>query len=577
MANQQFQPDSAQPVSVLRGLRHRALHWLRMLAAVAGALLLGACAEKVEPLKIGSKQFSESKILAEMMALVAENEGIPVSRSIPFGTPFENFEAIKQGVIDVYPEYNGTGLVFLGQFPLTDGDASLARVRELFEPLGVAWKERFGLANDYALVMKPDKAQALGIETISDLTKLDGGVRFAVDQNFTERPLDGLGAMVRRYGLTQGTVASFELADEGKEKIFRSLLGGESDVAEVYTTDGQIVDYGLKVLQDDLQFFPVYEPAPLVRTDALTRFPKLGIALDKLAGRIDSAAMQRMNAAVDLDGRGYEDVSRDSLIDAGLLPESGASAADAEELPVAAGPLDELTGTAGKMMQAVRSAYPGRKLKVSRLPNPIQMVISGDARLALVGAEAFFGAAGDLAVRTAAAEAVGVVGYRTAHLITRRADGPGTLSEMSKIAVGEFEGPSERAARLMLGALGLGGKVNLIKSLDSDIARQVQDLIDGKVDGVFAMVPIGHGDVTQALANRDLKLLSIPEWTAGNAAIRFSFMRPSKIPAGAYGAQDSAVDSVNTQMVLVGPPSVSEELGGRGPATAGTAKTQPMN
>ena len=113
---------------------------------IAAALALAGCGEQDNPiLRIGSKDFTESMLLSEMMALMAEREGITVQRAIPYGTAEITFEGLKRGKIDLYPEYNGTGLVYLGQAPLSDGDAAFARVKELFGKLDLDWRGRFGL------------------------------------------------------------------------------------------------------------------------------------------------------------------------------------------------------------------------------------------------------------------------------------------------------------------------------------------------------------------------------------------------------------------------------------------------
>ena len=108
-----------------------------LAAALLAALLVGCAGEDGKSLRVGAKPFAESMIVAEMIAQLAEAEGIPVERSIPFGLTQKIMEALKQDVLDVYPEYNGTSLIFLGQAPTSDGEASTDRVASLFGPLGL--------------------------------------------------------------------------------------------------------------------------------------------------------------------------------------------------------------------------------------------------------------------------------------------------------------------------------------------------------------------------------------------------------------------------------------------------------
>ena len=231
------------------------------LKAVLLGVLLAGCADQKQTLRVGSKPFSESMILAEMIAQLAENEGIAVERHIPFGATAQVMEATKQGIIDVYPEYNGTGLIFLGQAPTSDGAASTEIVQRLFNPLGMEMTGKFGFSNDYAIVMTNERAQELGVDAIGDLADLGVSLTFAVDDDFMKRPADGLPQLLRRYGIAGSSTRTFPLGTAGKDQIISALLDGSADVAELFVTDGQIAEYNLVVLEDDLKFFPVYEVA----------------------------------------------------------------------------------------------------------------------------------------------------------------------------------------------------------------------------------------------------------------------------------------------------------------------------
>ena len=114
---------------------------MRMLrtAAVLATFALAGCGEDEGAIKFGAKNFGESRILAHMMAALAEQQGLPVHGVIDYPSTQAILEALKRGDIDAYPEYNGTGLVMLGQNPIADGDAATTRVKELYEPLGLSW------------------------------------------------------------------------------------------------------------------------------------------------------------------------------------------------------------------------------------------------------------------------------------------------------------------------------------------------------------------------------------------------------------------------------------------------------
>src|SRR3712207_6385183 len=539
-------------------------------------LLVGGCQEEIDPLHIGSKDFTENMILAEMMAAMVEQERVPVQRSIPYGNTFVTFEALKQGRIHLIPEYNGTGLIYLGQPPTYDGDAAMERLRPLFADLGLTWRERFGFSNDYVLTMRPERAQALGVRTIGDLARLPE-VRFAVDEDFTKRPLDGLGALVRRYGLRQGTTVTHKVAEAGaKDRIIQALLQDDADVAELYRTDPQIEEYGLVVLEDNLRFFPVYEPAPLARADALQRFPAVAAALARLDGTITSEVMRRMNAEVDLNGQAVRSVTLGFLIDQGLLQEPNTAAGGGEAVTIAVDAADSLSGRAGQALRATRTAFPKRAVEVRQTHEPLAEVASGRARLGVTPADAFFRWRGDRAVPVGGAEARGVLGYKLAHVIPRR-DGPASLDAVRRLGAWQAGGTSDRTARFVLGAIGGVEAVSIVNSEGEDLGGQFAALTNGSVDAIFATAPEGDPAILKLTEGGDFKLLPLAGWTSGNAALRFSFLRPAQIRAGTYAGQAEPVETVSAQMVLVGPSSVREAVGAQGPVTTGTAPTQPLS
>ena len=403
------------------------------LNAVLLGVLLAGCADQKQSLRVGSKPFSESMILAEMIAQLAENEGIAVERHIPFGTTAQIMEATKQGIVDVYPEYNGTGLIFLGQAPTSDGDASTEIVQRLFNPLGMEMTGKFGFSNDYAIVMTNERAQELGVDAIGDLADLGVSLTFAVDDDFTKRPADGLPQLLRRYGITGSSVRTFPLGTEGKDQIISALLDGSADVAELFVTDGQIAEYNLVVLEDDLKFFPVYEVAPLVRSEALKTFSGLSGVLGKLSGAITAADMQRMNKAVDLDAQTPASVASAFLGEKGLLPE-GAAATRVETLLVAGDPSLGRSSETARALRAIRAGFPGRDLEILNTTDPLAALASGEARVGIVGTEAFYTAGDSGPVAKGSARAFAVLGYKTAHLFARSVGNTSEVIAMKKIA-----------------------------------------------------------------------------------------------------------------------------------------------
>jgi glycine betaine/choline ABC-type transport system substrate-binding protein len=549
--------------------------WYRMkltLVCLPLLFVITGCSQ-VEPIHIGSKDFTEQYILSEMVAQLLESENLPVKRSIPYGDTFANMQAIKNGDLDIYMEYNGTGLIMLGQHPINDGDKSFAKVKKLFEPLGIEWLDRLGFANNYVLLMRRDRALSFKINKISDLDKITPNIRLSLDPEFFKRPLDGLAALKRRYGLNRLLPT---VVNNKKSVTYQALLDGKVDVAEGFSTEGRIEDFGLMVLQDDLEFFPVYEPSPLVRQETLTNYPELRAILAKLAGLIDTTSMRRMNREVELEGQDYKKVAQDFLVKHNLI-DKRVQLIQSEELLIAAGMYNQLSGSTSKAVRAVRKAFPGRRVKVLQTADPLTAMGSRQARLGILSAESFFKMNEKLLpMPNNLVEAIGVIDTRMAHLVTLSYRNLSSLTEINKLGVGAENGASDRSAQMILTSLGLSDKITLVRNDFLD--QQIEALKKLELDGLFLMVPSGHEKITAMMNQGIFKLVSIKEWQEGNHLVRFPFFRLARIPANTYEQQFHIIDTLSTQMVLAGPTPVSEIVGTRGPAvTVISTEVQPVS
>ena len=544
------------------------------LKAVLLGVLLAGCADQKQTLRVGSKPFSESMILAEMIAQLAENEGIAVERQIPFGTTAQVMEATKQGIIDVYPEYNGTGLIFLGQAPTSDGAASTEIVQRLFNPLGMEMAGKFGFSNDYAIVMTNERAQELGVDAIGDLADLGVSLTFAVDDDFTKRPADGLPQLLRRYGITGSSTQTFPLGTAGKDQIISALLDGSADVAELFVTDGQIAEYNLVVLEDDLKFFPVYEVAPLVRSEALKTFPTLSNVLGKLSGTITAADMQQMNKAVDLDAQTPASVASAFLGGKGLLPE-GAAATSVEKLLVAGDPSLGRSSDTARALRAIRAGFPGKDLEILNTTDPLAALAGGEARVGIVGTEAFYAVEDSGPVAKGSAQAFAVLGYKTAHLFARSVGSASSIISMKTIATDQAGSGSAIVLEMLLSSLGLSGSVDVVHEQKS-LAEQIAGLLSKDYDGVFRMAAQGDRTVKGAMEVGGVSLVGLDQWSLEGHTARYSFIRPTTIPSETYPSQFVQVPSVSTQYVLASPVETLQEAGEVGPGTAGVASAVPI-
>ncbi len=404
-------------------------------------LVLGACQQNDDTLKVGSKDFDENQILAEIIAILAEDAQIPVTRRIGLGSTLLNLESLKRGDIDLYPEYNGTGLVMLGQPAMADGDQAMQRVRQLYEPLDLSWGERLGFANNYGLAMQASRAEDLGISSLSDLVDEAGDLTLGVDEEFVSRPLDGLQPLTGRYGFEFGNVS--DVPPDERLSLYDRLIDGEFDVIEVFTTDGQINDFGLVVLDDDLDFFPVYQSAPLVRSDALDRFPALADTLGKLAGQVDADLMRRLNSEVQQDALSPNAVARAALAELGLV--AGGSDLDiSKPLVVAVSRHGANVSESGPALRAVREAFEGRRVVLEPVADALDSVGTGAARIALATTVEFAVPGGGNDDETRPFEAVGVVDQSFVHLVGLKEE-VASLADVRSLLTGAEGSASQRA------------------------------------------------------------------------------------------------------------------------------------
>jgi osmoprotectant transport system permease protein len=283
-----------------------------------GALLLGAAAGAgAAPdgvIRVGSKSFTESYILAEVAAQIIEQVGeARVERRVGLGGTGLTYRALESGAIDLYAEYTGTlARVLLKDAALDTPEA----IRGRLEPRGLTVSGSLGFANTYALAVRAEMAERLGLRTIGDLAR-HPELRGAFSSGFLERE-DGWPGLRARYGLTLARVEVMEHA-----LTYRAIASGQVDVMDVFSTDGQLERLKLRLLDDDRRFFPDYSAVLLARREMTERYPRTWARLrETLEGRLDGARMARLNAMADLDGRRVSEVAA-VFLGAGAATEAG--------------------------------------------------------------------------------------------------------------------------------------------------------------------------------------------------------------------------------------------------------------
>lgn len=259
---------------------------------------------------VGSKIFTESRILGEMIAQTIEaNTPVIVERKFGLGGTLILHEALMNAEIDIYPEYTGTAFAdILGRDVIHDANAVYHAVEQYYyEYLNLIAFPPLGFTNSYVFTVRKETAEAYKLEAISDLIHAAPALAIAVDFEFAERE-DGLKALKRDHGLHFKAVN-----DMDSNLIYDVLARGEVDVIDGYSTDGRIESYGFVTLKDDIGFFPPYDAFFAARAELLRKYPKLKSALINLSGKITDSQMRYMNYQVDALGKEPSDVARDFL------------------------------------------------------------------------------------------------------------------------------------------------------------------------------------------------------------------------------------------------------------------------
>ena len=252
-------------------------------------LTVAAQIADTRPVTVGSKAFTESAILGELVVQLTEDRGIPVTHMEQLGGTGILWGALQAGEVDIYPDYTGTIIRDILKQPEIESRSAL---RAALAARGVQMSGPLGFENSYELGMPRAQARRLNIRTISDLQQ-HPELKFAFSPEFLDRP-DGWPGLRSRYDLPQRNVRSMEHA-----LAYRAAQAGDVDVIDVYGTDANVKQYDLAVLEDDRYFFPEYAAVLLYRDDLTERYPALRHVLDQLEGRLDRERMLNLNAMVD--------------------------------------------------------------------------------------------------------------------------------------------------------------------------------------------------------------------------------------------------------------------------------------
>lgn len=269
---------------------------------------------------IGSKAFTEQLILSKITSLYLREQGYDTEEVSGMSSGVAR-AALEKGQIDLYWEYTGTGLlVHNGQEKEMGQESTFAKVKSLDEEKGLVWLERADFSNTYTILMRADDAQAKGIKNLSDLAAYVNSrpkdLVFGSNAEFYVRE-DGMRGIEKAYGFSfpKSNVVKF---DTGLTYVY--LKERVVDVAMGFATDGRVPAYALVALEDDLNYFPTYDAAPVVRRDKLRVYPELESLLGQISAKLNNNEITKLNYSVDVEHEEPVVVARKWLVEKGLIP-----------------------------------------------------------------------------------------------------------------------------------------------------------------------------------------------------------------------------------------------------------------
>lgn len=288
------------------------------LLSLSLVFAIASCNRPVDnPIVIGSKNFTEQRILGELLAQrIESNTNLKVERRLDLGGTFVCHQAITAGKIDAYVEYTGTAFTaILKNEPINDAEKVYQQVKEKYEQnFDLTWMPPLGFNNTFAMIIRGEDARKLKVSTISHAAKFAPTWQAGFGYEFTERE-DGLPGLSKTYGLRFKKLP--KKMDLGL--MYRALQEKQVDLVAGNSTDGIIDRFDLVVLKDDRLFFPPYQAAAVVRKEVLQKHPELQQALNQLAGVISDREMRTLNYQVDGEGKNIKQVVQNFLQSKNLL------------------------------------------------------------------------------------------------------------------------------------------------------------------------------------------------------------------------------------------------------------------
>lgn len=289
-----------------------------VLDAEPGSIQRYASLEGV-PITVAAKDFTEQLILGNMLSIILTVAGADVTNMTNTPGSFGVRQAMLSGDADVTPEYTGTGWInyLEHEQPVKGAEAQWRAVDDEDRANGLTWLSPAPMNNTYAFAIREADADRLGVTKLSDLANLPRNeLTFCVESEFASRN-DGFIPMLQTYGMSREGLGDVTTLDTGV--IYTATANGDCNFGEVFTTDGRIPALDLRVLEDDKQFFPLYNLTEVVRSDLLAQHPELADIFGQLNPKLTNDVMLALNSRVDTDGEDPALVARSWLVKEGLL------------------------------------------------------------------------------------------------------------------------------------------------------------------------------------------------------------------------------------------------------------------
>jgi osmoprotectant transport system substrate-binding protein len=283
-------------------------------AAVLAVGLTVSFAATSQVVRVGSKNFTEQFVLAEIYGQALEAAGIKVERKLNLGGTLIAHKALEEKEIDFYPEYTGTMLLaVLKQESMTDPKAVYDKVKDAYAAKGLVVLNQAPVNNTYVLVVRPDTAQKYKLQTLSDLAKISKELKLGAGPEFRDRK-DGIPGLKAKYDMD--FKEDLQLAIGLR---YQALKNDQIQIVNGYATDGLISAMKLARLKDDKNLWPPYYVVPVVRKETLDANPKVADVLNKVSGMLDESTVAEMNYKVDGEKMEPKDVARDFLKAKGIV------------------------------------------------------------------------------------------------------------------------------------------------------------------------------------------------------------------------------------------------------------------